>query len=104
MASESELLCNKKDGCLSPAAVNPVDTEILCQENRANHPHTLLHPACFPELAHSCIHHGEACLSFLPCLQGCGIIVPLLPRRHLSQSAIIVRREAVVADCLTCAP
>lgn len=53
-----------------PAAMDPVDVEVLCEECRANHSDALLHPACLPQLPHAGIHHGEASLALLPSLQG----------------------------------
>lgn len=62
----------------APAAVQPVDVEVLGQERCADHADALLHPPRAPQLTHACVHQGEPCPPFLPRFERCRILVPLL--------------------------
>ena len=62
----------------TPAAVHPVQVEVLRQERRADHADALLHPPRRPQLAHARVNQREPRPPLLPRPQRRRVGAPLL--------------------------
>ena len=62
-----------------PGALLSGEQEVLRQERRHHHPHTIVHPAGGPEFAHAGVHERIAGLAALPGAEPRGVLPPREP-------------------------